>query len=408
MTRKSIWLLFLLICLPLTACEQNATDPVPRDETRALTTDEKDLVASGNAFGHSLFKAIATSQPDSNLFISPLSVSMALGMALNGAAGATYQEMQSTLELHGLTQEQINSAFHDLIELLIRLDPEVVVKIANSIWIREHYPVLPEFIQVNQTYFDAATQELDFSLPEAVNIINGWIEDNTNGLIVDALDRIDPLAVLYLINTIYFKGTWTTQFDPEHTFDTWFTNINGSMTPCRMMNLETDLNYFECDDFQAVDLPYGNGKFSMTILLPVGDNTVADIVAQLDSETWDDWMGRFEKTELIVGLPRFKLEYGLLLNDALAALGMPSAFTAGADFSRIVAERELFINRVIHKTFVEVDEEGTEAAAVTIVEFRETAIGTAMCMNRPFVFVIRENHSGSLLFMGALVDFPTE
>jgi len=405
---RTIWLLCLLLCLALTACEQSATDPAPRNDTRALTTDEKDIVTAGNVFGHTLFKSIAASQPDSNVFISPLSVSMALGMALNGAAGETYNEMKATLALSGLTEEQINNAFHDLIDLLTQLDPEVIVKIANSLWIREHFPVLPEFIQVNQTYFDAETRELDFSLPAALDIINGWIEANTNGLIVDALDRIDPLAMLYLINTIYFKGTWTTQFDPEHTFDTWFTNSNGSMTPCQMMNLETELNYFESDDFQAVDLPYGNGKFSMTILLPSGDNTVTDIIAQLDSETWDDWMGRFVPTELIVGLPRFKLECGLLLNDVLMALGMESAFTQSADFSRIAPDRDLFISRVIHKTFVEVNEEGTEAAAVTIVEFIESAIGTAMCMNRPFVFVIRENHSGSLLFMGALVDFPTE
>jgi serpin B len=292
--------------------------------------------------------------------------------------------------------------------LLTQLDPDVIFEIANSIWVRMGYPALPQFLDVNQTYFDAETRELDFSRLEAVDIINGWIEEKTHGRIPDALDYIHPLAVMYLVNAIYFKGMWTYQFDPEDTMDAEFINQDSSRTPCHLMRLKGELSYLETDNFQAVDLPYGNGKFSMTILLPQGETTPEDLIAQVTPEIWGQWMASFQVTDLNLCLPRFKLEYGILLNDILASLGMEVAFTPAADFTRINAGGGLFINRVIHKTFVEVDEEGTEAAAVTIVELIETVIGPGMTVNRPFVFAIRENHSGALLFLGKIVDFPGE
>ena len=398
-------LILILVFSAVTCDHQGTTDPFT-GELRDLTGPELQLVESDNAFGMKIFKAIVEAKADSNVFISPLSIAMALGMTMNGAAGNTYEEMKNTLEFHELTEDQINGAFRSLIDLLVDLDPEVIFEIANSIWVRLGYPVLQDFLDVNQTYFDAEIRELDFSLAEAVDIINGWIADKTHGKIEEVLDRIDPNVIMYLINAIYFKGTWTYQFDESETVDAQFTIPDGSQVSCEMMRMQCDLDYFQGPGFQAVDLPYGNGQFSMTVLLPDPGTTVDDIAAQITPQTWSQWMSSLEETTINLGLPRFTLEWEMLLNDILKQLGMVDAFGAGADFTRINPGGNLYISRVIHKTFVEVDEEGTEAAAVTVVEMREFAT-PGMTMNRPFLFVIRENHSGTLLFMGKLVN-PVE
>ena len=405
MTKSPTPLIILIAVLffsAVTCDHQSAIDPVP-GEPRDLTGPELRLVESDNAFGMKIFDSIAEAKADSNVFISPMSIAMALGMTMNGADGRTYEQMKNALEFNGLNEEEINSAFRSLIDLLTDLDPDVIFEIANSIWVRLGYPVLQDFLDVNQTYFDAEIRELDFSLAEAVDIINGWIADKTHGRIEEVLDRIDPTVVMYLINAIYFKGTWTYQFDESETVESQFTLPDGSQVPCEMMRMQCDLDYFQGPGFQAVDLPYGNGQFSMTVLLPDPGTTVDDVIQLITPQTWDAWMDSFEETTLNIGLPRFTLEWEMLLNDILKQLGMVDAFGAGADFSRINPQGELYISRVIHKTFVEVNEEGTEAAAVTVVEMREFA-APGMTMNRPFLFVIREKHSGTLLFMGKLVD----
>jgi len=407
----SIFLCMALI-LVFTNCERDHTAfPTKGDETieaRSLTAEEQLLIESDTNFGLTLFRELSATQTESNIFISPLSVAMALGMTLNGASGETYTAMKNTLELQGLTEEQINQSFQSLIELLTNLDQDVIFEIANSIWIRLGYPVLNEFKETNQTYFDAEIRELDFSLPEAVDIINGWISDKTHGKIENALDRIDPLAMLYLINAIYFKGTWTYQFEEADTYDAQFSKEDGTLVSCKMMRIEQDLAYWRGDDVQILDLPYGNGKFSMTIILPDYGKTVDEIIATMTPDKWTQWLGNLYTTALTIGLPRFKLEYDILLNDILEALGMGVAFSDFADFSRINPDGDLYISRVIHKTFVDVNEEGTEAAAVTIVEICETSIGKMMIMDRPFIFAIRENHSNTILFIGKLVEPPAE
>lgn len=406
MTKSLTLPIILILAFTSMSCEQSVIIEEYPYVLRDLTRPELQLVESDNAFGMNLFKAIVEARADSNVFISPFSIAMALGMTMNGAAGNTYEEMKNTLEFQGLSEDDINGAFRSLIDLFTILDPEVVFEIANSIWVRLGYPVLQDFLDVNQTYFDAEIRELDFSLAEALDIINGWIADQTHGRIEEVLDRIDPSVVMYLINAIYFKGNWTYRFDESETVDAQFTLPDGSRVPCEMMRMQCDLDYFQGPGFQAVDLPYGNGQFSMTVLLPDPGTTVDEIAAQITPQTWDQWMGNFEETAVDIGLPRFTLEWEMLLNDILKGLGMTDAFGAGADFTRINPAGNLYISRVIHKTFVEVNEEGTEAAAVTVVEMREFST-PHMTMNRPFLFVIRENHSGTLLFMGKLVN-PSE
>jgi len=383
----------------LTACTQSTVG--------ALTLEEESLVQSDNTFGFKIFREIVDQEQDKNIFISPLSIAMALGMTLNGANGETREAMQTVLELSGLTEQEINESYESLIELLRGLDPNVIFQIANSIWYRRDIPFGEEFFELARTYFDAEISGLDFSDPDTLDVINGWVDENTNGKIKEIIDEIDPLTVMFLINAIYFKGTWTYEFDEGQTKDDLFTTADGSQKACRMMQLTGDLQYFENSDFQLIDLPYGDGDYSMTIFLPRIGKDVDSLIAEFHENNWRQWLDSLDKNEVALYLPKFKLEYELDLNDVLTALGMGIAFEPGtADFTRMCESGGLYIHQVKHKTFVEVNEEGTEAAAVTSVEMRLTSApdNTTMRVDRPFMFVIRETKSQTLLFMCKIVE----
>jgi len=250
MRKKNLLLSVLIVGLFTLQCKkdfsvQSIDTPV---NTRELTTLEKTVMQSSNAFGFNLFQAIHAEKADSNYFISPLSISIALGMAYNGAGTTTEEAMRNTLEYGNLTVEEINQSYKSIIELLMQLDPEVIMEIANSMWYRLGFPVESAFINANQTYFDAEIRELDFSQLSAIDIINGWINDKTHGKIEEVITEIDPLTVMFLINAIYFKASWTTEFDEEATNDAPFTRPDESQVTCKMMHLETDLQYLETED----------------------------------------------------------------------------------------------------------------------------------------------------------------
>jgi len=404
--------LVICVCFVFTQC--STTNSILDDEEKPiqLTMAAKSLVRSDNSFGFKLFKEIVNGEWDKNVFISPLSVSMALGMTYNGADGSTQEAMQNTLELSGLTLQEINESYETLMRLLTTLDEDVKFQIANSIWYRESFPVKDEFIDINKTYFDAEVSGLDFDSPDASNIINGWVNQKTNGKIEKIVDdSIHPLTMMFLINAIYFKGTWTYEFDEEQTQDGTFTLPDGSKKTCKMMNQESDFRYFENGDFQAIDLPYGDGNFRMTIFLPHLGKDVDSLIVQLNQESWNQWINSFHKQKLTLHLPKFKLKYEIKLNDVLKALGMEVAFSSSqADFTKMYKKEDvglnLYISEVKHKTFVEVNEQGTEAAAVTSVEMQLKSAGTFMTVDRPFIFAIRENQSETILFIGKIVE-PT-
>ncbi len=395
------------VILFLNQCSNSPTEPGTKN-IRDLTSMEKSLVDADNNFGLKLFREINKDEKDKNVFISPLSVSMALGMTLNGADRETKQVMQNALEVAGFTDQQINSSYQSLIELLTGLDPKVKFQIANSIWYRSTFSVEQPFIDVNKQYFNARVAGLDFSDPLTVNVINSWVYENTNGKIEKIVDRIDPLTVMFLINAIYFKGTWTYQFEEENTVERSFFLPDNTEKMCRLMKIAGTFNYYSNDKFKAVDLPYGDKQFSMTVILPQSDKDINNLVAELNQSNWNNWIGQFGESDGEIFLPRFTLEYEKSLNEVLAQLGMGIAFSGQADFTRINKGRNLFISEVKHKSFVEVNEEGTEAAAVTSVEIKFTSVGSGFVFraNRPFVFAIRENHSGTILFIGKIVD-PT-
>ena len=411
MPRKMSLLLVILIAAAVLQCSNNPT-ATDRVVSRDLTASEKLLVESDNKFGLKLFKEIVKEEGDENVFISPLSVSMALGMTYNGAAGTTREAMQKTLELSGLTIEDVNKSYKSLLELLSQLDPKVRFQIANSIWYRKGMSFEKDFIELNKTYFDALVSELDFADPKAAETINGWVDENTNGKISEIVDPpINPLMVMFLINAIYFKGTWTQEFSKELTEGADFFAPDGSRRPCKLMKREDEFRYFENSDFQAIDLPYGDGDFSMVVFLPRRSTDLDFLITEFSQENWDKWMGSFSERKGTLQMPKFTLRYELELNDVLKALGMRIAFEPFvADFSNMCKTRkDLYISAVKHKTFVEVNEEGTEAAAVTSVGVAITSVDPTlfwMRVDRPFVFAIRENRSQTLLFLGKIIE-PT-
>ena len=399
-------ILFLLVLVYVCGCTKSPNEP---SISRELTSIEKTIVDSDNRFGIRLFQEIVKAQEDSNVFISPLSVSMALGMTLNGANTTTREAMINTLELAGLSDQQINENYKSLIELLVGLDPKVKFQIANSIWYRNDHVFEELFFNQCKNYFDAEVAGLDFRDPKSKDIINAWVDQNTNGKIKEIVERINPNNVMFLINAIYFKGTWTFQFDEKGTFDDNFYLPDNSTRQCKMMAQKEEYPYFANDQFQAVDLPYGDGSYSMIVILPNIITNIDDVIIGMDQATWNEWLSQFEKQKGNIFLPRFKLEYKIKLNDILKALGMRIAFSADeADFTRMFKPGGLYIDEVNHKTFVEVNEEGTEAAAVTSVVISERSgggnEGFVMHINRPFIFAIREHHSGTILFIGKIVD----
>ena len=376
---------------------------------RALTAAENGLVAADNGFTLRLFQQIARQgSPDSNLFLSPLSAAMALAMAYNGAGGVTQSEMQSTLELDGMTLADVDQSYRSLITLLQNLDPGVTFTIGNSVWYRPEYTLLPSFVDATRKYFSARVQGVDFSSPTAADTINAWVSAQTRGKIPAIVDPPIPADVVaYLINAIYFKGDWTEQFDKSLTKPAPFTLRTGESTTVQMMShgVTVDVGFYVEPDVMVLDLPYGGAAFSMTIVLPRNPDGIDSLPFSVDAARWNTWTSELNLMELYVYLPRFTVTYGLTMNDVLKAMGMPSAFcdSPQADFPGIAANQVLCITDVKHKAFVDVNEEGTEAAAATSVGVGPTSVPASVVVDHPFLFVIRERLSGTILFMGRVM-----
>jgi len=402
---KKISLPLLILIMVLIRCSGDTVVTPGARQQITLSPVDAEIIQANNRFGFELMRRLPEVATDSNVVISPLSISMALGMTLNGADGTTFDSMQTVLGFDGLTNDEINESYRNLINLLLSLDPDVVMEIANSIWIRQNFAVLSDFIDVNRHHFDAEIRTLDFTLPTAVDIINGWIADQTRDRITDLLDYIPEEAVMYLINAIYFNGTWTTAFDEDETYESTFYVDETTEMPVDMMVLSDTISYYADKEFQIVELPYGNGDFSMLIMLPADETGISGLVASLNEDQLAQWINGLEPKYGTVNLPRFGIKYNKLLNNALCDMGMGIAFSGLADFSRINGTGGLLISRVLHETFLQVDEAGTEAAAATIVEVLETSATPGefrMRVDRPFILAIRETSSNAILFLGKI------
>ena len=396
------------------ACESPADpQPVPRIESlpRALSEAEASLIDAGEAFAFDFLRQIVREEDaEANIFVSPLSASMALGMTLSGAEASTFEAMRDALRLGGLEREEIGVSYRSLIDLLSDLDPTVRVEIGNSVWHREGFTFEDAFVTEVERDFLARVDGLDFSDPGAADVINAWVQEATDGMIDGIVDPpIDPLTMAFLINAIYFEGQWTTRFDPARTRSGDFRRSDGSLAAVPFMWMsDHEFPFAATADYQAIELPYGGQAFAMTVVLPSEATGIDAFVESLDAEAWGGIISGLGKAELLVGIPKFSLEYEKSLNEVLKALGMEVAFDeTAADFSRMhrdALEMQLHISRVKQKAFVEVDEEGTRAAAVTSVEVGVTSAPPTFVADRPFVFAIRERLSGALLFTGVVRD----
>jgi serpin B len=379
---------------------------------RSLTTAENKVITASNAFAFSLFSRVAAAQRDSNVFISPMSASFALGMTLNGAANQTFDEMRAALQFGGATPQEINDGYKSLLALLASLDPAVKMQVANSIWYQGTFPFNQSFLDAGRTYFDAEIRGLDFAnVSASLAAINGWVNTKTNGKIPSILDSIDSDLVMFLINAIYFNGNWRTKFDASLTTDAQFQPSTGAAQAVKLMHRNGKMLYTETAAYQAVDLPYGDSAYTMTVVLPKSGQSVETVASSLTSASWQSLISSLQVTAVDLFLPKLKLSYERQLKADLEALGMRIPFVPDrADFTNMSTSRgrELYIKFVKQKTFVDVNEEGTEAAAVTGVGIGVTSapLTVNMRVDRPYVFVLRERLTGTLLFMGKIVRMP--
>ncbi|MBX3119390.1 MAG: serpin family protein [Fimbriimonadaceae bacterium] len=380
--------------------------------TRAITEGKGAAVAnSGNDFGFRLLGELWKDAPNTNLFISPVSVDLALGMTYNGAGGDTKTAMAKTLGVDKIELSQFNEASRNILTVLANPDPKVKLEIANSIWIDKEYKVKADFVSRNESYFGAYVTNLDFKAPEATKTINSWVNENTGEKIPKIVEELDPDAKMMLVNAVYFKGLWSTPFDITRTKDEEFTKFDGKKVSVPMMTRgQEDFLYQDHKDFQGVQIPYGAGQVKMVVLLPKSSTKFADFLKGVNTKNWAAWMKLFKTSQGTVTIPRWKVEQSYMLKDALSGLGMAAAFDPKvADFSGMRQEKDLFINRVIHKTFVEVNEEGTEAAGATGVEMKPTAMPMpdktfTFKADRPFVYAIIDSKTDIVLFLGVVGD----
>ncbi len=406
-------LAFFLGCLLLVSgCRTDYTPLSPNEKSEytslPLTSEQKQVIETNNAFAFNLFAELNQETPTNNLFISPFSVSMALGMVLNGANGETYTAIQNTLGFENLDETAINSSYAYLYQNLQDLDPNVVFEIANSIWCRQGVNFLPEFLKVNQTYFNAQVHTINFADPQAVITINNWIADATHDKIQKVLDTIPQEAVMYLINALYFNGIWTYQFPEDKVMTKPFYTFAESPTQCQMMYVTCRVPILVNNTLTVAVLPYGSGNYTMTLIMPRTEE-FNSFLQTFNLEKWQEIQTLVHKDSCTIGLPKFRFGFRKLLNSSLKKMGMEIAFDAKkADFSRISQDLSLKISRVIHQTFVEVSEKGTEAAAVTIVEMVVTSTEgpniVPITFDHPFVFVISEKSTGTILFMGKVLQ----
>jgi len=401
----------LLAIISLTASCTNQSDPqitIPADAKPILLgTGMEKRVNQNNEFAFDLLKQTIQSSGETNVFVSPLSVSIALGMAWNGANGQTKTEIETALKMSGMSIADINDYYKIMQSTLPTIDPTTKLSIANSLWYRTGFPVKSDFLKVNTDYFGAYIKELDFTQSWAVDTINNWCAKKTNNLIKTPLDKISSDAMMYLVNAIYFKGIWRKHFETKNTEEANFTNEPGNEVKVNMMYQKDTFAYAQDNYAQYLDMPYGNKAFSMTVILPNEGKTTEDILNYLTTDIWNSTLQSLSTRQVEVYLPRFKTQNKFTLNNPLKNMGMNLAFTDNADFSHI-SNTPLMISMVIHDTYVEVTEEGTEAAAVTIVETVNTSVGPQpqptpiFKVNKPFIFIIREKSTGVILFIGKM------
>jgi len=380
----------------------------PPQSSAPQTPLTADVSYSHNGFGFDILKTLLKTDGENNIVLSPTSISLALSMTYNGASESTKLAMAKTLKIQGFDIQKLNEQSNSLIKSLTNPDPQVTLSIANSIWAKKGIPILPTFFTINTKYYNATIQSLDFSLDTSADTINTWVSKNTKGKIPTIVEKpIGASVVMYLINAVYFYGSWTRAFDTALTAGRpFFLSEKNTIDQLFMKQSQKNFLYEETDTFQAIQLPYGkNKRLSIVIFLP--KTTLPAFLGQLTHATWNSWMKSFSEMEGTILLPKFKAEYKTSLKKALSTLGMAQAFTDTADFSGMRKQKDISISDVIHKTFIDVSEKGTEAAAATSVEMKVTSFTEpkktfTMEVNKPFFFTLVDTNTAEILFMGVI------
>ena len=403
-------ILCLLAFAALSSCSKdNGQEPDLTPENLELTAKGAEVIAYGNEFGVELFTKVAGVE-NKNFMLSPLSASAALTMLLNGCGGETYNQLRATLKYpEQMTISEINEVYKSLVSQLLVIDPKVKLALANAIFYRQGFTVKPPFLTTMDNDFNAEIAGLDFSLPSALTTINKWASDNTNGKIPKVLDEISGDAVMFIMNALYFKGDWSYQFDKDLTTDRPFYTDGTNSVNVSTMKGDVGSKVTAGDGYRAIEMPYSQTNFTMVVIVPAG--TLSDFTASLDASKWNNITSAFDGLEeygkLTVYMPKFKFSYEKYLNDQLQSMGMLDAFDSYlADLSGI-SDASIFVSFVKQNTFVEVDEEGTEAAAVTTIGIELTSLPPQpqeFKIDRPFVFAIRERTTNTLLFIGQVVN----
>lgn len=400
--------LLLLVTVVFTSCKKdNGNNGIRPGKGIDLvfTSAEHQEAAADNAFTFNMFKNVTAGITNgSNVFVSPLSVGFAMGMTSNGAKGQTLTAINTTMGFGGFTQDQVNSYYNNLLTNLPKLDPNTTLNIANSIWYKQGFSVLPQFMQVNSTSYNAGIQSLDFSNPASLNTINGWVSSKTGGKIPKLLEQLSSDARMYLINAIYFKSDWLTKFDASNTRPAPFNLADNSQVQANFMNNDkVVVNGYQDDNVSVVELPYSNSKYSMVIVMPKAGKSLAGLTSSIDAPTWDGWMGKLTSSTVQLSVPKFQFSYGQNLNGTLTSLGMGVAFSKDADFTGINADGGLQITSVDQKAYIAIDETGTTASAATSVTVGISAVlYNQVIINHPFMFAIREMKTGLILFTGTM------
>lgn len=403
---------FMLISLLLlvTGCgkESDSVSLKISNDVEFGKKDYKKIAFPNNELGFKLL-AEAIEDGNGNVFISPISLYMALSMLYNGAEGKTKEEIAKVLHVEGMDVSELNKANASLISQLQNDSTQIQLNVANSIWLNDDFHFRSNFAKNNSDYFNAKIQEININDQKSLKMINDWVKKSTNGKIDKIVDdSLDRELVAMLINAIYFKGDWTYKFDKEQTQKQPFHIKDGTTKDVPLMVQNEKLAYFEHEKFQAVSLPYGDETMNMKVLLPKENSSIEELEGMLTVDNWKQWNTAFYKKNGTILLPKFQLEYEALLNDTLANLGMPTAFKNNANFSRMIEEmNSLFISEVKQKTFIDVNEEGTEGAAVTSVSIAETSAPAEsfyMKVNRPFFIAITDDQTGTILFMGSIAN----
>jgi len=392
------------------SCSKNDNpekDLTPKSIT--LTAEAPQAIESSNEFGIELFTKVAE-KGNKNLMLSPLSASTALTMLLNGCDGDTYSQLQGTLKYpSGMEISDINEAYISLVDQLLIADPKVKLALANAIFYRNGFSIKAPFLATMKNDYKATVDDLDFNAPSALTTINKWANDNTNSKIQKVLDEIDPNAVMFIMNALYFNGDWSYQFDKSKTEERTFYPDGSNSVEVATMNGEVGSKVVSGNGFKAIEIPYGRSNFTMIVVVP--DETLSSFYPSFTHQLWSqitaDLDGKSEFGKMIVFMPKFKFEYEKYLNDQLQSMGMVNAFDPyQADLSGI-SNNQIYVNFVKQNTFVEVDEEGTEAAAVTTIGINLTSMPPQpqqFIIDKSFIFAIRERTTNTLLFIGQVVN----